>query len=157
MSAGQLILANITAVAIDGRAVLIEGASGSGKSSLALALIERGALLIGDDAVTLERRRDELFANPPPNIAGKLEIRGVGLVDMPTTSAPLALAIALDETAERMPLALPARSFLGCDIPLLGMAGTERHDRHLRTEWALRLHGVPVGILGSEPARDHGK
>jgi serine kinase of HPr protein (carbohydrate metabolism regulator) len=61
-------------VAIAGRAVLIEGPSGSGKSSLALALIDRGAVLIGDDGVRLEGRGSRLHAFPPPNIEGLLEV-----------------------------------------------------------------------------------
>ena len=52
-----------TCVALDGRALLIEGPSGSGKSTLALALIDRGGMLIGDDGVTLERRGDDLIAS----------------------------------------------------------------------------------------------
>ena len=55
-----------TCVAIGGRAVLIEGEPGSGKSSLALALIDRGAALIGDDGVRLELRGNRLYASPPP-------------------------------------------------------------------------------------------
>ena len=72
-----------SAVAIEGRALLIEGPPGSGKSSLALALIERGAGLIGDDAVTLTASEEQLIASPPPNITGLLEVRGVGLARLP--------------------------------------------------------------------------
>ena len=71
-------------VAIGGRAVLIEGPPGSGKSSLALALIDRGAVLVGDDGVALAARDGRLFASPPPNIAGLLEVRNVGLLRFPT-------------------------------------------------------------------------
>lgn len=88
-------------VAIDGRAVLIEGPSASGKSSLALALIDRGAVLVGDDGVTLEAREGRLWASPPPNIAGKLEIRNLGIVTLPVTSAPLSLVLMLDDAAPR--------------------------------------------------------
>ncbi|MEC7623469.1 MAG: serine kinase, partial [Pseudomonadota bacterium] len=52
----ETVLANVTGVAIGGRVLLIEGPPGAGKSSLALALIDRGATLVGDDAVTLDRR-----------------------------------------------------------------------------------------------------
>ena len=55
------------AVAIGGCGLLIEGAPGSGKSSLALALIDRGAALIGDDGVALSLRGGRLWAAPPPN------------------------------------------------------------------------------------------
>ena len=67
----------VRAVAIDGRALLIEGEPGVGKSSLALALIERGAILIGDDGVTLSREaaglEPTLIARPPPNIEGLID------------------------------------------------------------------------------------
>src|SRR4029079_6360817 len=90
-------LANVACVAIGGRGVLIEGEPGSGKSSLALALIDRGAVLVGDDGVTLETREGRLWASPPPNIAGLIEVRNVGLVTLATGSAPVALVIRLDE------------------------------------------------------------
>ena len=76
------VLANVSVVAIDGRAILIEGEPGSGKTSLALSLIDRGAVLIGDDGVTLERQGATVIASPPPNTAGKIEIRNVGVVEI---------------------------------------------------------------------------
>ena len=64
------VLANVTAVVVDGQVLLIEGPPGAGKSALALALIDRGAVLVGDDAVTIARRGDQLHGSPPPNTAG---------------------------------------------------------------------------------------
>lgn len=91
-----------TAVAILDRAVLIEGPPGSGKSSLALSLIDRGAGLIGDDGVTLEARDGKLYASPPPNTAGLIEVRNIGLISVPTTDmAPVALVMRLDPAAPR--------------------------------------------------------
>ena len=91
-----------TCVAINGRAVLIEGPPGSGKSSLALTLIDRGAALIGDDGVTLQPRGGRLYASPPPNIAGLLEVRNLGLLEFPTVGdVPVALVVRLDAGAER--------------------------------------------------------
>src|SRR3546814_5042791 len=60
-------------VALDGRAVLLMGASGSGKSDLALRLIDRGWSLVSDDYVTLESRGGKLVAAPPEQIAGRSE------------------------------------------------------------------------------------
>ncbi len=89
-------------VAIGGRGVLIEGAPGSGKSSLALALIDRGAMLVGDDGVMIEAEDGRLLASPHPNIAGLLEVRNLGLLAYPAIECvAVALVIALDPDAPR--------------------------------------------------------
>lgn len=91
-----------TCVAIAGTALLIEGAPGVGKTTLALRLIDRGATLIGDDGVTLERRDKRLFASPPPNTAGLIEVRNLGLLTFPTISeVPVGLVLRLDPDAPR--------------------------------------------------------
>ena len=91
-------------IAVGGRGLLIQGAPGSGKSSLALALIDRGAMLVGDDGVTVTANGPLLWASPPPNIAGLIEIRNVGLLTRPVSSpVPIALAVQLDPAAPRMP------------------------------------------------------
>lgn len=135
------IVIGASAVAIHDRAVLIEGPPGSGKSSLALALIDRGAVLIGDDGVKLGKGSGKVMATPPPNIEGKLEIRGVGIVDMTTKSAPLALILALDPDAPRMPEDLERRDVLGCSIPVLPFCAGDAIQA-IRAEWALRTYGL---------------
>ena len=94
-----------SAVAVDGRGVLILGASGAGKSALALALIGRGACLVADDRVTLVRAGEALLARAPDPLAGLVEARGFGLLRLPAIrEAPLALAVDLDHPpAARMP------------------------------------------------------
>lgn len=136
------VLANVTAVSIGNRALLLEGAPGSGKSSLALALIDRGAQLIGDDAVTLILAGDAVIAAPPPNTAGLCEVRNVGIVELPTAEAPVALVLTLDATAARFPLEIGKRSLLGIDIPLLSFAVGDANQA-LRAEYALGMHGLP--------------
>ncbi|MDE8651949.1 HPr kinase/phosphorylase [Novosphingobium album (ex Liu et al. 2023)] len=91
-----------TGVAIGGRGVMIEGPVGSGKSALALALVDRGAMLIGDDGLVLEPRDGRLIAGPHPNTRGLIEVRNLGLLPLPVADAvPLCLAILLDEAAPR--------------------------------------------------------
>ena len=133
-------IANVTCVAICGRGLLIEGPPGSGKSSLAFALIDRGGVLVGDDGITLERQRDRLWAAPPPNIAGKLEVRGVGLIDLPTARAPLALILALDPNAPRSP-SIDRRDLAGHTLPCLAFR-TGDATQALRAEAALREFGI---------------
>ncbi len=105
-----------TCVAIRGIAVVIVGASGTGKSDLALRLIDRGAMLVSDDYTILTPTPCGLIATPPATIAGKLEIRGIGIVEMPhVESAPVGLLVAFG-AAERMPP--PShRTVAGISIP----------------------------------------
>ncbi len=142
MSGGLVMQAG--ALAIGGRALLIEGPPGSGKSSLALALLGRGAGLIGDDAVTLAREAECLIASPPPNIAGLIEVRGVGLARLPLAPpAPVALILTLGGPApSRLPeTPLPTRSIAGVAVPVLAFdPGTIAPAE--RAEWALQLHGL---------------
>lgn len=135
------VLANVSSVAVEGRAILIEGAPGSGKSSLALALIDRGAELIGDDGVLLDRREGRVWAAPPPVTVGKLEIRNVGLIGLPATEAPLALVIRLDRDAPRFVEQASVAELLGDLVPELALF-PDAHSLPLRAEWALRLHGL---------------
>lgn len=133
-----------SAVVIAGRALLIEGPPGSGKSSLALALIDRGAGLMGDDGVTLTEQAGRLIASPPPNIAGLLEVRGVGLARLPLAPpAPVALILVLGSPApERLPdTPLPTRTLAGVAVPVLAFdPGAIAPGQ--RAEWALGMHGL---------------
>ena len=136
------VLANVTAVALGGRGLLIEGPPGCGKSSLALMLIDRGAMLVGDDGVTVERRGDAISLSPPPNTTALLEIANVGHVAVPTTTATLALILTLDARAPRFPLELAWREIEGVAIPALPFAPGDAAQA-LRAEHALAIHGLP--------------
>jgi len=70
-------------VSLNGAGVLIRGPSGAGKSDMALRLIDQGGRLVSDDRTDLFASEGHLFAAPPEKLAGLMEIRGVGLVDIP--------------------------------------------------------------------------
>lgn len=142
MVAGPSCVIQASTIVIGGRALAIEGPPGSGKSTLALALIDRGAVLIGDDAVTLTRDGNAIIASPPPNIAGLFEVRGVGLITLPIAAPmPLALVLTLGETPERLPETAPTRDVLGLPVPCLRFDPGDIAPA-VRAEWALRVHGL---------------
>ena len=133
-----------SAVAIDGRAVLLGGRSGHGKSDLAMRLIDRGAVLISDDYTFLRRVEGKAVASAPATIIGKIEMRGVGLIeDMETVQdVPVALYVDLDKAPERLPEPGGAMMLAGISIPTVAMNGLEA-SAPLKVETALRLFGLP--------------
>ena len=132
-----------TCVAIGGRGVLITGPSGSGKSDLALRLIDRGAELVSDDGTIVEARNGRLIARAGPNIAGRMEARGIGILTLPhRAEIALALGIALDAIPERLPDdPLPTRRIEGVDLPTLGLAPFEA-SAAFKIEKALLVYGL---------------
>ena len=120
-------IVHATCVALNGRGLLITGASGSGKSALALALMGLGADLVSDDRVQLARRGGRLLADAPPAIRGLIEARGMGLlVARPAGPTPVVAVVDLErEETERLP---PPREtlLLGVALPHLRMVGAAR-------------------------------
>ena len=104
--------------------ILLRGASGSGKSSLAFRLIEDGATLVADDRVYICRKNDTLYASCPPPLIGRLELRGLGLVRLPSideTPVNLVCDLVGPDEVER----LPARSwceYLECRVRKIAFA-----------------------------------
>ena len=147
---GRLLL-HATAIAIDGSAVLLRGASGSGKSDLALRLIDAGARLIADDQSELIRRGEEIIVRSPATIGGLLEVRGIGIVRLDALpEAPVALLVDLiaPEAVERLPERENER-ILGLLLPLVRVAPFEA-SAAAKLRLALRAFtgtGLP-GILG---------
>lgn len=111
-----------SSVAVDGRAVLISGPSGSGKSDLTLRLLDRGFTLVSDDRTIVRKEGSKLIASAPETIKGKLEIRGVGIVNMDTLSdVPVALVVELASDIQRLPDYARERLILGAGIPLISV------------------------------------
>lgn len=109
-----------TTVAVAGRGLLILGPSGAGKSGLALRLMAWGAALVADDRTEVSLRGGALWAACPPAILGRIEARGLGILNA-DPAPPVALALAVDlAQAEVARLPEPRQwSALGVAIPLV--------------------------------------
>lgn len=133
------------------RAVLITGASGTGKSSLALELMSRGARLVADDRTLVRRDDDRLIAACPPAIAGLIEARGIGLIRATAVDrVQLALIVDLDDAErDRLP---PPRSahLLGLTLPRI-LCGASSLGR-TPTAHAAAIHLLLRGDGAPEPA-----
>lgn len=126
-----------TCVAIDGKGVLIEGRSGSGKSDLALRLIDRGAVLVGDDRLLLQVNDDRLVAHAVPPIAGRIEVRGLGIATLPhVAEAGVALVVTLGGPVPRMP-ERRTRTIAGVAIAAIALDAFEA-STPIKIELALR-------------------
>lgn len=137
MIAPASVTVHATSIAIGRSGVLLLGPSGSGKSDLALRLIDQPARpalelarLVADDQTVLSLTAGRLLASAPPVLLGRLEVRGLGIVRLDggqvTQRAPIVLAVELvaPERVERLPE--PARyEMLGVGLPLLRLAGLE--------------------------------
>ena len=126
--------------------MLIAGPSAAGKSDLAIRLIDRGALLVSDDYTLLCADGGQLLAAPPPTIEGKIELRGVGIVERPfLAEAPIVLLVDLGGLPERLP-ECGTREIAGLAIPAISLNGLEP-SAPIKVEAALALHGLPSPCL----------
>ncbi len=136
-----------TAVAISGAGLLIRGRSGSGKSDLALRLIDRGAILISDDQVNIRRKDQNLLLSPPINLAGKLELRSLGIWKRDHVSGiDLKLIIDLAEQPDRFPMDNQVVILLGIKVPSCTLNAMET-SAAIKAEWALQR--IMQGATGS--------
>ena len=135
-----------TAISIDGHAVLIIGESGSGKSDLALRLIDRGAILISDDIVFLETHDNAPMLTVAPNIAGKIEVRGVGIFNVDfIDSAPLRLVVEFVDAPDRLPDENPRATIGDYFVPVSKLNPFEQSSA-IKVEYALRAV-IDSGVL----------
>ena len=113
-----------TSVVIEDSGVLIVGNSGSGKSDLALRLIDSGATLISDDITICEKNEESIFLFPPPQIKGLLEVREIGIMTVPyVDNIKLTLLVELvDEEVERLPKKTIGK-FMNLNIPKIRIFG----------------------------------
>jgi len=144
------ILVHATAIAIDGRAVLLRGPSGAGKSDLALRLIDSGARLVADDQAELRRAGERVMVRAPAEIAGLIEVRGIGILQVePLAVAELAMCVDLIPPAEveRLP-EFRCEDVLGLAVPSIGLSAFEA-SAAAKLRFALRAfsaHSVPAII-----------
>ena len=110
-----------SAVAVGDKGLLIQGASGRGKSALGLQLMALGADLGSDDRVEVTRQDDAIVLSPPARIAGLIEARGIGILRANWRGGvPLALIVDLDHVETKRLPELRTTEILGRQIPILG-------------------------------------
>ncbi len=134
-----------TSVALGGDGILLRGPSGSGKSDLALRLIDEGGRLVADDQTELRLAGDDVSMTAPATIAGRMEVRGIGVLRVPSiAAAPLRLVIDLvpGDAVERLPEG-DACDYLGRRFPLIRLAPFEA-SAPAKLRLALRALGAPA-------------
>ncbi len=149
-----------TGIVLEGRGLLIRGRSGSGKSLLALGLIDRAegrgeaAALVGDDRIVLMRGADSVFMQAPTGIAGRIELRGRGIVTRPSAaSAPVHLVVDLVDDYQRLleeealSTELMGVAVARCPVPRRGIVDPQ-HQVLLVVE-ALRAVKIPLESTGT--------
>ncbi|HKT14846.1 MAG TPA: HPr kinase/phosphatase C-terminal domain-containing protein [Allosphingosinicella sp.] len=131
-------------VAKDGAAILIAGRSGAGKSDLALRLIDRGASLVSDDYTLVRRVSGRLVASSPPAISGKMEVRGLGLVDFETADdVTICLYVDLDREVERLPELIDTIVIAGVSVPVIAL-DSHHASAPVKVELALDRFGLKL-------------
>ena len=133
---------HVSSVARNGVAILISGPSGSGKSDLALRLIDRGARLVSDDYTIVRRVKGQLLASAPETIAGRMEVRGLGIIEFDRVDdVPVGLVVDLGAPVERMPEAIDSVVVAGVTLPSIALHGHES-STPIKVELALERFGL---------------
>lgn len=154
--AGGELIVHASCIAVGGSGALLRGRSGSGKSDLALRCLclspagplPDAARLVADDRVRLWRQGDHVMAAPPATIAGKLEVRGLGIIDAGTATGaivPCRIVVAIDlvgaDSVERLPDPVPTEPLLGVSTPVVLLAPHEA-SAALKVLLAIRTYSV---------------
>jgi HPr kinase/phosphorylase len=137
-------LVQATALAHEGRAILLIGPSQSGKSDLALRLIEADFALIADDTVLIEPNSSWIAARPSPTVPPRLSIRGIGNCALPlVASAPVSLVMRMAHAhlAETVPKLSLAGPWHGCYVPSIDLYPFEG-SALIKTRLALHRFGL---------------
>ena len=116
-----------TSIALEENGVLIVGFSGSGKSDLALRLIDSGATLICDDQTICKKVENEIFLFAQEKICGLIEVRGLGLIKVPyVENIKLKMIVKLKEGVdERFPLKNLKKKIFGIAIPMIEISAKQ--------------------------------
>ena len=132
---------------LGGQGVLLRGPSGAGKSDLALRLMDGGAILVADDRVNLTSAEDSVHMSAPANLMGKLEIRGLGIVQVAcATSAPLALVCDLvpADQIDRFP-DVATETVLDKRVPLIEI-DSQTQSAAAKVRYALKVAWGEIGL-----------
>lgn len=131
-----------TTVCRGNRAVMLAGPSGSGKSDLALQLLDRDYTLVADDQTLLSAYKGRLMASAPPSISGKMEVRGLGIIELPIKEdVPVCLYVALGEPPDRLPDDDEHETVFGIDVPRIRLMGSSP-SAAIRIDMALDRLGL---------------
>ncbi|MEX2297207.1 MAG: HPr kinase/phosphatase C-terminal domain-containing protein [Dongiaceae bacterium] len=146
------LFAHATCVAIDGCGVLLRGPAGAGKSDLALRLIDGGAFLIADDVVALApedgRLMASLPASAPPSCRGRIEMRGLGILPVPTI-ATAAVRLVVDLVPGGHPERLPERETVRLAGLLLPLCRLDPFEASAPARVRLMVRAVAAGIIAA--------
>ena len=153
--AAEMVHATCIAVIGDGaaRGVLLRGPSGAGKSDLALRMIDQGARLVADDQCELRRGTDEhglavLVATAPTSLRGRIEARGVGIVEVPCLRE-VAVALVVDLVAPGAVARLPEEA----STRILGLAVPRMELDPFESSAPAKLRAALGGVIGRSAAR----
>ena len=116
-----------TCISVNNRGILIKGPSGSGKSDLALRLINDGGHLIADDRVIIKQQNTLLLASPPNSLSGLIEVRGIGIVKLhfqKSCAISLVISLVTPEKLSRLPKKQHIKIF-GIKLPMIHLAAFE--------------------------------